>query len=60
MGCKLSKASVEKIAETIPTYTSGSHPITIGVDSTSITQAEQDAANAILVGKGWTVSWERN
>lgn len=60
MSCKLSKASVQKIVDTIPSYTSGSHPITIGVDSTSITQEEQDAANAILAGKGWTVSWERN
>lgn len=60
IGCKLSKASVQNIVNTIPTYTSGTHPITIGVDSTDITQTEQDAFNTTLVGKGWTVSWERN
>lgn len=58
--CKLDKASVQNIANTIPTWMSGTHKITIGVDSSKITQAEQDAFNATIVGKGWTVTWERN
>ena len=58
-GCKLNKASVQKIADSIPTV-SGTHRITIGIDSTQITQAEQDAFNTTIVNKGWTVTWERN
>lgn len=58
-GCKLDKASVQNIVDTIPTWTSGTHRIAIGVDSTKITQAEQDAFNTTLVGKGWTVTWQR-
>lgn len=58
-GCKLDKASVQNIVDTIPTWTSDTHKISIGVDSTKITQAEQDAFNTTLVGKGWTVTWQR-
>lgn len=58
-GCKLNKASVQNIVDTIPTWTSGTHMITIGVDSTKITQAEQNAFNTTLVGKGWRVTWQR-
>lgn len=57
--CKLNKASVQKIADTIPTV-SGTHRITIGIDSTQITQEEQDAFNTTIVGKGWTTTWQRN
>lgn len=60
LNCKLDKASVQNIVDTIPTWTSGTHKITIGVDSTKITQEEQDAFNTTLVGKGWTVTWQRN
>lgn len=59
-GCKLDKESVQNIVNTIPTYTSGTHQIAIGVDSTKITQAEQNAFNTTLTGKRWTVTWERN
>lgn len=57
-GCKLNKASVETIINS-PTRTTSS-PITIGIDSTLITQEEQDAYNTQLVNKRWTVTWERN
>lgn len=60
LGCKLDLTSVNLIANSLPTLTSGSHPITIGVDSTQVTQAQQDAANATLVSKGWTATWQRN
>lgn len=60
-GCKLNKASVQRIVDTIPTYTDGkARGITIGIDSTQITQAEQDAFNTTIVGKGWTTTWQRN
>lgn len=61
-GCKLDLESVQHIASSInnATSVSGSHPITIGVDSTKVAQSQQDSANAILVGKGWTVTWQRN
>lgn len=57
-GCKLDKDSVENIVDSVPVSQGGE--ITIGYDSTLITQQEEDAYNAALVNKGWTVSWERN
>ena len=59
-GCKLNKASVQNIVNTIPTYTSGSDAITIGYDSTEITQEDEDAFNTTLTNKGWMVAWQRN
>lgn len=60
--CKLNKASVQRIVNSIPDVreVSGTHNITIGIDSTQITQAEQDAFDTTIVGKGWTVTWQRN
>ena len=51
-GCKLDKASVESIVGTLPTP-STVRDITIGYDSTEITQEEEDAYNTTLVGKNW-------
>ena len=59
-GCKLDKDSVQNIVDTIPTYTSGSHAITIGYDSTEITQEDEDAFDTTLANKGWTVTWQPN
>lgn len=60
-GCKLNKASVRRIVETMPTGAGGySSRITIGIDSSEITQVEQNEFRDIMSGKGWTVSWERN
>lgn len=56
--CKLDKESLQLIVSDINTVNAGN--ITIGIDSTKITQEEQNAANAILAGKGWTVTWQRN
>lgn len=57
--CKLDLDSVNRIAESLPTYTSGTHKITISVDKSLVTQAQQNAANVIIVGKGWTPTWQR-
>lgn len=61
-GCKLDLESVQHIISNINNAVSirGTHSITIGVDSNKVTQSQQDSANAILVGKGWTVTWQRN
>ena len=61
-GCKLDLDSVNRIASTINDLKSQSMSgwFTIGVNSSLVTQAQQDAANAILVNKGWTVNWQRN
>lgn len=58
--CKLDLTSVNRIVSAVPSYTSGSHTIHIGVDRNNVSQEQQDAANAIMVGKGWTVTWRRN
>lgn len=59
-GCKLDLASVNRIANSLPRHTFGVHDITIGVDSTQVTEEQQDAANAKMTSKGWAVEWERN
>lgn len=57
-GCKLDKESLQLIVSDIKTVNAGE--ITIGIDSSKITQEEQNTANTALVNKGWTVYWERN
>lgn len=60
-GCKLGVQSMIGLINRTKTWTDGgTHEITIGVNSTAITQGQQDSANATLTGKGWTVTWERN
>lgn len=56
--CKLDLESVQNIVNALPNVSDGH--VSIGVDSTKVTQEKQDAANAIIVGKGWTVTWWRN
>lgn len=58
--CKLDNNSLQNIVTTIKSWDSGTHNIGIGVDSNLVTQAQQDEADAILRGKGWTVIWKRN
>lgn len=58
--CNIDLDSLTNIVTTLPTYTEGSHPITIGVDRNVVTQEQQNNANTILTGKGWTVTWQRN
>lgn len=59
-GCKLDMQSMALIATRIKSYGGGTHEITIGVDSNEVTQAQQNAANAVMTNRGWTVTWERN
>lgn len=56
--CKLDLESVQNIVNALPNVSDGH--VSIGVDSTKVTQEKQDAANSIIVGKGWTVTWWRN
>ncbi len=57
-GCVLDLESVQNLANALPRISGGG--MTIGVDSTKVSQEQQDAANAIIVDKGWTVTWQRN
>lgn len=59
-GCKLDTQSMALIVNKIKPYGGGTHEITIGVDSSQISQAQQNAANVVMTSKGWTVTWERN
>lgn len=60
-GCKLGVQSVALIAARIKSYGGGgTHEITIGVDSSQITQSLQNNFNSTMTSKGWTVTWERN
>lgn len=61
-GSKLDKETVESIVNTIKDLAAAGTTgyITLPIDSTQITQAEQDAFNAIITGKGWTTTWKRN
>lgn len=65
--CKLSKASVERVVNTIFDWSGGScccemnHNITIGVDATEVTISDiNNVYTPALVAKGWTPEWERN
>ena len=57
--CKLDYASVQHIADTLPTVT-GTHNINIGYDPNKITAEQKDACNTTIAGKGWTVTWQSN
>lgn len=56
--CKLDLESVQNIANTLPNISDGH--VSIGVDSTKVTQEQQDSVNRIIVNKGWTITWLRN
>lgn len=58
-GCKLDKESVDNILETINPNASH-YSITIGVDSTQVSELDQAAYAITFAEKGWTVEWERN
>lgn len=60
-GCQLGVQTMISLINRTKTWTDGgTHEITIGVNSTAVTQAQQDSANTTLTNKGWTVTWERN
>lgn len=60
-GCKLDNRTVATIGTKIKNWKDGgTHEITLGVDSAEVSQTLQNNINTMLVGKGWTVTWERN
>ena len=70
-GCKLDARSVLCIISSVPTWTSGSHPLTIGCgcsndDDSKDAYAQEigyesfTALNDTFTAKGWTVTWQFN
>lgn len=70
-GCKLDARSVLCIISSVPTWASGSHPLTIGcgcsADEESKNAYAQEigyesftALNDAFIAKGWTVTWQFN
>lgn len=68
-GCKLNKTSVLRILNTIPTWTSGDHPLTLGIHIDYQNDEEVLAAIALADiaqtpvadgGKGWTLTIQWN
>lgn len=53
--CELPKAIVLRVLNTIPAYTSGSHPLTIGIHVDHQSDEEVVEAIAAAEEKGWTV-----
>lgn len=59
-GTILNKTSVLRIANSIPTYTSGTHNIIIGIQKSLETDEEVLAAIELIKSKGWTVTTQWN
>lgn len=59
-GCVLDAYSVKKIATGIKTWTSGSHPITIGIAKPLQNDPDVLADIAAIRAKGWTVTVQYN
>lgn len=57
-GCALDYESVRRIADTLPTVTTGT--ITIGMDHALEVDTATQEALAVIAGKGWTVEDEYN
>jgi len=58
--CKLDKASALRVLTTIPTYTSDTHNLTIGIHVDHQTDEEVLAAITAAEGKGWTLTVQWN
>jgi hypothetical protein len=58
--CILDKDSVKFLSENLPTYTSGTHNITIGIQKSLETDEEVLVAIATIKSKGWTVTTQWN
>ena len=58
--CILNKESVLRVINSIPAYTSGSHPLTIGIHIDHQTDDEVLAAIANAEAKGWTLTVQWN
>lgn len=60
-GCKLDLLSLQNIASKFGRPASSSNPyILIGYDGNTVTTQQAQSVQAILVGKGWTVTMQRN
>lgn len=59
-GCILNKASVLRICNSIPAYTSGTHEITLGIHIDHQNDADVLAAIDNATAKGWTVTAQWN
>lgn len=59
-GCILDKVSTLLVLMTIPSYTSGSHNLTIGIHVDNQTDEEVLAAIDNATAKGWTVTTQWN
>lgn len=58
--CKLEKASALRILNSVPAYTSGSHPLTIGIHVDHQHDEEVLASIANAESKGWTLAVQWN
>ena len=58
--CLLNKESVLRISNTLPTYTSGTHNIKLGINKELETDEEVLAAITTIKSKGWTVTTQWN
>ena len=58
--CILNKESVIRFVDSIPSYTSGSHPLTIGIHIDHQTDEEVLAAISNAESKGWTLTVQWN
>lgn len=70
-GCKLSSQSLFYIINTLPTYTSGSHPIMFGINALDTDEdrlrfaqelkySDWASLQSAFTTKGWTPSWQYN
>ena len=59
-GAKLNKQSALHIIDTIPTYTSGTHKIEIGLNANELDEIFIEEMKNSLIDKGWTPSFTWN
>ena len=70
-GCKLSAKSLFYIINTLPTYTSGSHPIMLGINALDTDEdrlrfaqelkySDWASLESAFTSKKWTVTWQYN
>lgn len=58
--CQLNKESILRVLNSIPSYTSGTHPLTIGIHTDLQTDEEVTTAIANAEAKGWTLTVQWN
>lgn len=58
--CQLDKPSILRVLNSIPSYTSGSHPLTIGIHVDHKTDPDVQAAIENAKNKGWTLTVQWN